>query len=146
MVINAKKEYSMDVSLGVLADYASISQDGKLNIMGIFGEINPPLLPFALPMMYLVLIFEASPAEIDTDKIIRVVLLNEDGKQIIGLDQTLKVPKPKRPGTRVSLNAVLGMGGARFEKPGDYAFSVLIGGEEKKSVSLHVNEPLKAGG
>ena len=26
------------------------------------------------------------------------------------------------------------------------AFSVLIGGEEKKSVPLHVNEPIKAGG
>lgn len=136
----------MDVSLGVLADYASVTQDGKLNIMGIFGEINPPLLPFALPMMYLVLVFEASPAEIDTDKTIRVALLSGDGKQIIGLDQTVKVPKPKRPGTRVSMNAVFGMGGARFEQAGDYAFSVLIGGEEKKSVPLHVNEPVKAGG
>lgn len=45
----------MDVNLALLADYANVSQDGKLNIMGIFQEVNPPVLPFALPQMYLVM-------------------------------------------------------------------------------------------
>ncbi|MCX6382155.1 MAG: hypothetical protein NT023_22205 [Armatimonadetes bacterium] len=30
----------MDLTLAVLADYANITEDGKLNIMGVFGEIK----------------------------------------------------------------------------------------------------------
>jgi len=135
----------MDVGFAVLADYASLSQEGKLNVLGIFGEINPPQLPFALPMMYLVLAYEAGVAEIGTDKIVRIVLLDSDGKQLLGLEQTNKVPQAKRPGSRVSVNHLIGLAGIRFDHAGDYAFSVLIGGEEKKSVPLRVNEPAKGG-
>lgn len=135
----------MEITLGVLADYASVSQEGKLNIMGIFSEINPPMFPFALPIMYLVLVFEAGPAEFDTDKTMKVALLDAEGKQILGIEQPLRVPQSKRPGTRVIMNSIIGLAGARFDHAGDYAFSVLVGGEEKKSVLLHVNELVKGG-
>jgi hypothetical protein len=51
----------MEVTVAVLADYANVSQDGKLNIMGIFQEINATSLPFVLPQMYLVMSFSAGP-------------------------------------------------------------------------------------
>ena len=51
----------MEVSLAVLSDYANVTGDGKLNIMGLFGEINPPVLPFSLPTMFLALALTASP-------------------------------------------------------------------------------------
>jgi hypothetical protein len=133
----------MDITLGVLADYASVSQDGKLNIMGIFGEINPPMLPFGIPMMYLILSFEASPSEYDTDKAIKVTLLDSEGKAIMGMEQSMRVQPARRPGSRSVLNAVVGLAGIKFEHAGDYAFSVLVGGEEKKSIMLHVNEPVR---
>lgn len=136
---------NMDITLGVLSDYASVSQDGKLNIMGVFGEINAPVLPFVLPVMYLVLTFEASPAEVDSDKSLRVALLDADGNQIFAMEQPIKVPHPKRPGSTVLMNAVMALAGARFEKTGDYVFSILIGGDEKRRVPLHVNEPIKGG-
>lgn len=140
-----KRGENMDISLGVLSDYASVSQEGKLNIMGVFGEINPPMLPFALPIMYLVLTFEASPAEVDSDKTLKVALLDADGHQIFAMEQPMKVPQPKRPGSVVLMNAVMALAGIRFEKAGDYAFSILIGGDEKRRVALHINEPIKGG-
>lgn len=72
----------MEVSLAVLADYANLAQDGKLNIMGIFQEVNPPVLPFALPQMYLVISLVAGPAEFDTTKDIKIALLDNDGNEI----------------------------------------------------------------
>jgi hypothetical protein len=36
---------TMEVTLAVLADYANVTGSGKLNVMGIFGEVNPPVLP-----------------------------------------------------------------------------------------------------
>ena len=71
----------MDVTLAVLADYANVSQDGKLNIMGIFQEVNPPLLPFTLPQMYLVLSLTAGPAEFNTTRDIRIPRCTATGKR-----------------------------------------------------------------
>ena len=45
---HAEKGGAVDVRVAVLADYANVSQDGKLNIMGIFQEINPSFLPFPM--------------------------------------------------------------------------------------------------
>ena len=39
----------MQVPLAVLADSANVSQEGKLNIMGIFTQINAQSLPCDTP-------------------------------------------------------------------------------------------------
>ena len=87
----------MDVTLSVLADYATVSQDGKLSVMGIFQEVNPPNLPFALPQMYLVVSYSAGPAEFDTVKDIKIALLDNDGKEMLALEGQVPVRRPPRP-------------------------------------------------
>jgi len=52
----------MEVVLAVLADYANVSQEGKLNIMGIFDIISSEKFPTFHPEMKLVVQFEASIA------------------------------------------------------------------------------------
>src|SRR5438046_3086152 len=128
----------MDVSLAVLSDFASVSQEGKLNILGIFGEVNPPSLPFALPLMYLVIVFDASPAEVGSEKTVRVAMLDGEGREGLRIENVLAVPPSGRPGRRASFNAILALQGVTFQAPGDYQFSVLINGEEKRSVPLRV--------
>ena len=133
----------MDVRLAVLADYANVSQDGKLNIMGIFEEVNPPILSFALPQMYLVVSFAAGPAEFDTVKEIKIALLDNDGSEMLTLEGQVTVPHPPRQGSRAYINQVIGLNGVTFERSGDYAFAILVGGETRETVSLHINEPIK---
>lgn len=135
----------MDVKLAVLADYANVSSDGKLNIMGIFQEINAPSLPFPLPQMYLVLTFEAGPAEFGSQKQLRIVLMDGDGNERIALEGEVQVPEPKRRGSRAYINEAIGLAGVPFEKAGDYQFAILVGGERKKTVPLHVNDLSKGG-
>jgi hypothetical protein len=130
----------MEVTLAVLADYASLSQEGKLNVMGIFSEINAIALPFALPMTYLVVAFEAPPVEANTDKAVRLVLMDNQGKSIFEIGQTLRVPPPARLGGGINLCGIYAIGGLQFEHAGAYQLSVLIGGVEKRCVSLYVNE------
>src|SRR5919204_3250104 len=48
----------MRLSLALLADYANVSHDGKLNIMGIFGQIHAPQFPAVHAQMHLVLSLE----------------------------------------------------------------------------------------
>lgn len=137
---------AMDVNLAVLADYANVSQDGKLNIMGIFQEVNAPFLPFPLPQMYLVLSLVASPAEAGSRRDMRVVLVDGDGSEVLSLDANLQVPhNPTRPGSRAIINEAIGLLGVQFLRGGEHAFSIQIGGDEKASVPLYVND-LTTGG
>jgi hypothetical protein len=135
----------VDVNLAIVADYANVSQDGKLNIMGIFQEVNPPVLPFDLPQMFLVVSFEAGPAEFDSVKNIRIALLDIDVNEMLALEGQVQVPRPPRPGRRAFINQVIGLNGVRFERPGGHEFSILIAGETRGTVSLHINEPSTGG-
>jgi hypothetical protein len=131
----------MDVRLAVLADYASISREGKLNIMGVFGEINPPVMPFQLPTMFVVAAFQASPAEVGQEKVLRVALLDSDGKELLALEQSMVVPPSRLPGSPTDLQAIFCLNGIPFQRAGTYAFHFLVGGETKTTVPLRVNEP-----
>jgi hypothetical protein len=55
----------MHVRLAVLADYANVTGDGKLNILGIFARINLMQIPAVHPQMHLVLRIEAHPSELN---------------------------------------------------------------------------------
>ena len=131
----------MEVPIAAVADFASVTADGKLNILGIFGMINPPTIPFQLPAMYLVIVFEASPAETNQNKSVSATLLSGDGKELLRLDQQVIVPPPLVPGARVQFNAIYGIMGVTFESAGLYSFSIQVGGEEKRSVPLQVFAP-----
>ena len=131
----------MDVRLAVLADYANMTLEGKLNIMGIFSEINPPMLPFALPSMFLVVTYSASIAEVGRQHKLEVELMDGEGLKILGIQSALTVPPGPRPGAPAAVSALLGLNGVRFEKADDYQFAILVGDQVKATVPLRVNEP-----
>lgn len=135
----------MEVTLAVLADYALISQEGKLNILGVFEQINPQAVPFTYPRMFLVVTYEASPAEIGTQKTMRITLLDEDGSEVLAMEGPLAVPPPARPGARSFVNQVLDLQMINFHRAGSHAFHILVNGEDKRTVSLHINEPPQGG-
>ena len=142
---HAEKGGAVDVRVAVLADYANVSQDGKLNIMVIFQEINPPFLPFTMPQMYLVLSFSAGVAEFDTVRNLRIPLLHADGEEVLSMEAQMTIPRPNRPGSRAYINQTVGLAGVRFERSGAYAFSIVVGDDEKSTVPLYMNEPVTGG-
>jgi hypothetical protein len=101
----------MQVRLSALADFASVTREGKVNILGIFDQVNPSKLPFVLPQLFLVLVWEASVAEIGTQRNVKTVLVEADGRQILSLDQSVTVPSPAHPGDRIRLNQIIGLNG-----------------------------------
>jgi len=130
----------MHVKLAVLADHASISREGKLNIMGIFDEINARELPVALPIFYVVVSYGTQASEFETTKDIQMALQDEDGTVLVRLEQpNVTIPRPQRPGMRGTVNLVHGIAGLPFSKAGDYEFSILINGQPEGSISLRVN-------
>ncbi len=126
----------MRVPLAVLADYANVTIDGKLNIMGIFDVIIAHTLPTVHPQMQLVTRFEVEPAERGKTKQIEIKLLDADGKALLAREVSLELPEDIPLGTSIPRIAVLNM--IQFEKYGDYAFHVLVNDETKATIPFRV--------
>ncbi len=128
----------MELKLKLLADYANVTKEGKLNVMGIFSKISTPTLPCIHPQMQLVLQFEAGSAEWETQKEIQIKLMDADGKQLLAIGGSVTVPKGEA-GKPVQLNSIMTFGNVKFEKEGDYCLAILIGGETKGEIPLTVH-------
>jgi hypothetical protein len=128
----------MDVTLAILADAANVSQEGKLNILGAFANINASRFPTRHPEMHLVLRFEASAAEAGMKKAIEVKALDEDGQQVGELTAELQLPSAPQSGRRIRVQTILRITDAVFPKPGDYVFAVLVDGKTESEVALQL--------
>jgi len=129
---------SVEVTLALLADYANVTKDGKLNLMGVFTIINAPALPWVHPQMQLVLQFEVGPADWDTEKGIEIQLLGTDGNQLSAIKGNVKVTRPQlaRP---LQINSIMSINNLKFSNEGDYVFLVRLDGEIKREIPLRVN-------
>jgi len=130
----------MDVTLALLADAANVSQDGKLNIMGIFNALGAQQFPVVHPQMALVLRFEASRAEEGKQRQVELQLADMDGTKLFKIGAQLMVPTGSPAGQPIRLNHILMLNNVQFEKPGDYMFSVLVNDDEKASIDLKIVE------
>jgi hypothetical protein len=128
----------MEVTLAVLADYANVTKEGKLNVMGLFTHINARVLPYLHPQMLLVWEVEAGPAEWETRKDVEIKLLDEAANQILAVRGNLEVPRGEA-GRPVRINSVMTFNNVKFDAEGDYVFAILIGGETKKNISFRVS-------
>jgi len=129
----------MDIPLSVLADSANISVEGKINIFGIFSNINAYNFPTQHPQMQLVLAFETDNAEAGKDKQVEIQLVDDDGKKLFSIAGIFKVPEGKS-GHAIRINHIVPLIGVTFPNPGDYAFKILVNGDTKKSVHFSVSQ------
>ncbi|HEY3282411.1 MAG TPA: hypothetical protein VGN26_09075 [Armatimonadota bacterium] len=128
----------MELKLGLTADYANVAQDGKLNVMGIFGRIMAQQFPVTHPTLHLVLQFAAGPAEWGMRKKVQVKLMDQDGESLLSIDGELTVPEG-RSGV-VEWPQVFALQMLQFKAPGNYAFHILINQETKMVIPLIVEQ------
>src|SRR5688572_1005154 len=76
----------MEITLAVLADAANRSTEGKLNILGAFGNLYATGYPTGHPLMQLVLRMQASPGEVGQTKELKIVLIDADGHRVEGFE------------------------------------------------------------
>jgi hypothetical protein len=126
----------MLVNLAVLADYANVTGDGKLNILGIFDRINLVQIPAVHPQMHLVLRLEAHPAELDRSHNVEIRLHDPEGTTIFEVKGEI-IPRGDA-GRPVSTNQILTLNNLQLEKVGDYVFVVLINNDVKTEIPLAV--------
>jgi hypothetical protein len=126
----------LQVKLAVLADYANVTADGKLNILGIFDRINLMQVPAVHPQMHLVLRLEAHAAERERAHKIEIRLHDPDGATIFEVNGDIV---PHGEGAHpVSTNQILTLNNLQLEKIGAYNFIIFINNDMKSELPLHV--------
>jgi hypothetical protein len=126
----------VQVKLAVLADYANVTAEGKLNILGIFDRINLVQVPAIHPQMHLVLRLEAHPAERERAHTIAIQLHDPEGVTIFEVNGEI-VPHGEG-GQPISTNQILTLNNLQLEKIGAYNFVVFINNNVKSELPLHV--------
>ena len=126
----------MQVKLAVLADYANVTGEGKLNILGIFDRINLVQVPSVHPQMHLVLRLEAHPSERERAHSIEIRLHDPEGATIFEVNGDIV---PHGEGTQpIATNQILTLNNLQLEKIGAYNFVIFINNDLKSELPLHV--------
>ena len=127
----------MKVRFAVLADYANVTQEGKLNIMGLFEKIHVSKFPVKFPAMQLIIRFEADVSERNQHRAVQVRLINGRGERVLELGGTIIISS-ENPDSLLYLNQLMTLRDLVFTDPGDYQFDIYIGGSLAHSVPLKV--------
>lgn len=126
----------MQVKLALLADYANVTAEGKLNILGIFDRIRVQEVPAVHPQMHLILRIEAHQAERDRAHSVEIRLHDPDGETVFDVRGDIVPHGPH--GQAIATNQILTLNNLQLNKTGGYTFIVLVNNDLKSEVPLDV--------
>jgi hypothetical protein len=129
----------MEVNLAVLADYANVSREGKLNIMGIFDRIFTRQLPGQFPPMQVVIRLDAHYAEMGREHTIQIQLRDPDGETVFDINGNF-TPVGGEAGEIAPLNHIISLGNLPLQKAGGHSVVIWVDGDLKKEIGLKVVE------
>lgn len=135
----------MQIKLAVLADYANVTTEGKLNILGIFDRIQVGRLPASHPQMQFIVRLEAHPAERDRAHTLEIRLHDPDGATAFDLKGEV-VPRGGGPGETIASNQIITINNLQLERTGEYMFVVFVDNDLKAEVPLVVEQARGTGG
>ena len=127
----------MEIALAALADYASISREGKLSVMGIFNSVATNRLPARISSAHLVVSLELGAAEGEREHSVEIKCMDADGATAFTIDGEFRAP-PSRPGEILKMDQVLRLENLSFDKQGDYSISIFVNNDLKKTLRFRV--------
>lgn len=124
----------------LVADYANLTADGKLNVMGIFRQVNARKFPAVHPFLTVIVKLQADLGEeLDRTRALGLKLLDEDANEIVSIQKEFRFPN-RHVGPQPEFNAIFALNNVRFPAPGHYEFVVLVDNDHKGASSLYVNQ------
>ena len=114
----------MRVTLAKFCDYACQVDGGKGSLIGMFDTIGGYHYPLIHPTFFICVEFEFEPIEAGREANIRMTLIDEDGKELMGVQGQFVVPQSHgaKPATMFQSFRIDGM---NFPRPGHYRLDIL---------------------
>lgn len=127
----------MNIPMAFLADEANISQEGKLNVLGIFDRLVAEEFPVSHPRMVFAFRVTAEFADGGRTFPVQIRLVDDDGQAMFEASGEINPPLVP-PGEFSTANQVFTLVGMTFPRAGQYRFEVRIGAQEPHVTPLMV--------
>jgi hypothetical protein len=128
----------LTIRLAAIADTANVSREGKLNITGIFNNINAPKFPVKHPWMVLVFVIEGDRGDAGAEHKLKVDLIDEDGNHMIPTLEGTITFGPAGSGNPIHYPQIIQLANVEFKKPGRHEFKILLNGEVRSTVPINI--------
>jgi hypothetical protein len=126
----------MHVSFALLADAANLSQEGKLNILGVFDALQVGSLPALHPRATLIVHFKGSEADAGAHRV-ALQWMNPSGAELWSSDGELGVATPP-PGVVEMDFPLIAQLDLPLDVPGRYVMRVGLDGTTHAEVAVQV--------
>ncbi len=136
----------MQVAFAVFADAANLSQEGKLNVLGVFDALQVGTLPAVHPRAHLVVHLNGSPADVGRHTV-TLRWVNPSGNELWTSSGELNVGQPPAGVTEMDLPLI-----AQIDLPidaaGGYHMSVSLDEHQSAQVPVQVRtvQPVRPAG
>jgi len=129
----------MQLVLALACDHAEVRPDGKLDVQGIFNELNAPGFPAAQDSMTVVFVLEWERDETGTHEL-RADLMDQNDRMVLTIQGHTEVPartlEQHPPQTRL----ILKLDRVIFPAAGSYRFRLRAGQQTLDALPIHVVE------
>lgn len=127
----------MHVSFALFADAANISQEGKLNILGVFDAVQVPQLPALHPRTTFVLRLKATAQDVGIHPLV-LRWMNAKGNELWNSQAELEIGGAP-PGTSELDMPVIIQLDLPLDVPGEYRMIINIGSKHTATCTLNVH-------
>lgn len=137
----------MRVTFAHLCDYALISNDGKLSLIGITDTLFVPALPFNYPSFAIAFQIELNHAEINREFPMRLDIMGPDGEVLLRMEAKGAVQGTPRVGTNTRFGQVVTAQGVQFKTEGPHSVNIWLDGRPEQPIefAVSVHKPVPAG-
>lgn len=130
----------MEVTHLLACDYANVSREGKLNLMGLFDSISAKKFPAVHPAMQVVARFALNRTEVGRPHKVEFILMDEDGQKLFAMEGQMHIKPSPSHKEIVQHDQILAINNCVFPKAGRYQIVVQTNNEVKKSLTLFALE------
>ncbi|HET9797161.1 MAG TPA: hypothetical protein VFP90_04205 [Gemmatimonadaceae bacterium] len=129
----------MHVSFALFADAANLSQEGKLNILGVFDALQVGTLPALHPRATLVVHLKGSALDVGTHQV-ALRWLSPSGSELWKSEGELGVVQPPQGVLEMDFPIIAQLD-LPLDQPGGYVMRIGLDGDTRAEVPLEVRAP-----
>ncbi|MGV3707664.1 MAG: DUF6941 family protein [Gemmatimonas sp.] len=126
----------MHVSFALFADGANLSQEGKLNVLGVFDAVHVGNLPAVHPRATLVVRLKGTSADVGAHAV-TLRWRNPKGTELWSSAAELNVNAPPGHAAEMDMPLIASID-LPLDMPGDYAMMIELDGRVHAETKLHV--------
>lgn len=126
----------MQVAFAVFADAANLSQEGKLNVLGVFDALQVGALPAVHPRAHLVVHLKGGQADVGRHTV-TLRWINPRGNELWHSDGDLEVGPPP-PGVNEMDLPIIAQLDLPLDEAGPYTMSILLDQRHVAQLTVHV--------